>query len=401
MLYHSSAAAKSDQPAPSTIAAAWAARAPELAAWTLGRMANQTLAWGSYRAQEEVGKEYIRPDGARGILGPQTTRPMPSQRGKELLTPAVLIRHYLGRRREHIVGLHSTSPQNTSLWGAADIDWHGPTSTAPEINTATALGWFGRLRDLGMMPLLTDSNSAGGFHLEELFSRPVPTPVVYSFLKWLVSNHAAYGMAAPPEILPKQPEIRPGGLGNWLRLPGRHHTRNHWSRVWDGSRWLGGAEAVAYILVLRGDDPNLIPAEARTFTERPAQPAQPCRRATYTHNDGDDLARRITAYMSRLPSGLGEGQHRDDYAYTFAAFLVRDLALPDEAAVAWLVQWDRGNQVPKGESRLREILANAHAYAQRARGCGLEQLNRPGRNMASHKSKARRRPAFVPFTLEL
>src|SRR5262249_47165868 len=159
---------------------------------------------------------------------------------------------------------------------------------------------------------------------------------------------------------PKQPCIPPGRYGNWLRLPGRHHTRSHWSRIWDGGRWLEGEAAVAHVLAL-------LPAPASLLPDVP-QPARPAPRTarTTTGNPSDvagHLARRIAAYMGRLPH-LGAGQGRDDVAYHFAAWLVRDLQLTDEAALAWLNHWDDGNRPPKGEARLKEILASVHLYGQ-------------------------------------
>src|SRR5262249_49142833 len=72
---------------------------------------------------------------------------------------------------------------------------------------------------------------------------------------------------------------------------------------------------------------------------------------------------------SRLPHG-GEGSGRDDVAFCFACFLVRDLALDDGTALEWLCIWDQGNTSPKGRDRLTEILANAHAYGQHPVGSG-------------------------------
>src|SRR5207249_4880532 len=90
-----------------------------------------------------------------------------------------------------------------------------------------------------------------------------PTRRVFAFMRWLVRDHVGHGLSAPPETFPKQPGIPPGRYGNWLRLPGRHHTRPHWSRVWDGAGWREGAEAVAFLLTVSGDYPGLIPAEAQ------------------------------------------------------------------------------------------------------------------------------------------
>jgi hypothetical protein len=64
-----------------------------------------------------------------------------------------------------------------------------------------------------------------------LLAGRVPAERLYHFLRGLVADHGRLGMAAPPELFPKQPRLRPRpdgspGFGNWLRLPGRHHTRD-------------------------------------------------------------------------------------------------------------------------------------------------------------------------------
>jgi hypothetical protein len=349
---------------------AWADRAGELAGWAWGRLVNRTDAWGGYRAPEEVGKKYTRPDGTTGKLGAQTTR-------KGALTDAILARHFAARRREDIVGLHTTSTSNTSLWGAVEVDWHGEHSTAPEVNLAAALAWYERLCGLGFSPLLTDSNGKGGYHLRALFTEPVPTPLVYGFMHWLSADYCQYGLTAPPETFPKQAAVAPPGqsgqYGNWLRLPGRHHTREHWSRVWDGSRWVEGQEAVAFILSLTGDSPDLISADLPVQAPSP-WPVVPGNRL-WTRPTGNGLDGNVSAYLARLPN-LGAGQGRDDVAYRFACWLVRDRQLSDEAALAWLQRWDSGNSPPKGKGRLQEILAGAHRYGRKAYGAGLA---RPGR----------------------
>jgi hypothetical protein len=82
-------------------------------------------------------------------------------------------RHFRATVPEHLVGAHSTSPANTSLWGALDIDQHGETSAPAEVNWAAALAWYERLCLLDFDPLLIDSNGAGGFHLWVLFVEEV------------------------------------------------------------------------------------------------------------------------------------------------------------------------------------------------------------------------------------
>src|SRR5262249_44278457 len=82
------------------------------------------------------------------------------------------------------------------------------------------------------------------------------------------------------------------------------------------------------------------------------------------------LVRRVRGYMARLPH-RAEGEHRDDIAYEFACFLVRDLRLADPVALTWWSAWDAGTRPPKGEARLREIIASAHRYGKRPYGSGL------------------------------
>jgi hypothetical protein len=86
--------------------------------------------------------------------------------------------------------------------------------------------------------------------------------------------------------------------------------------------------------------------------------------------------------MARL-SRLSEGQGRDDIAYLFACWLVRDLRLDDDRPLGWLKFWDAGNRPPKGEARLREIIANAHTYGKRAYGAG--KLAGPFRVKSRHR----------------
>src|SRR5262249_40132531 len=150
---------------------------------------------------------------------------------------------------------------------------------------------------------------------------------------------------------------------------GRHHTRDHWSRVWDGERWLQDADAAEFILDLQGDGAGFIPAEAVALGSRQRADNRP-RRVLRVRERGSGRAGRLQAYMAPLPH-LSAGQGRDDVAYNFAAFLVRDLQLTDDSALAWLKEWDRGNTPPKVEDRLTEILASAHAYGKHAYGSGL------------------------------
>jgi hypothetical protein len=363
----------------------WAQRSQELAAWTVAHLVNRTDVWGGYRPL------HLREPG--NLNGKIWTKPARKDRGWKRLTEDIIVGHYAGLDLGHLIGLHSTSPENTSRWGAVDIDWHGADSPPAEVNLAAALAWYSRLASLGFTPLLTDSNGNGGYHLLALFRDPVATPKVFAFLRWLVSDYASHGLTAPPEIFPKQPSILPGRFGNWLRLPGRHHTRNHWSHVWDGSTWLKGAAAVAFILSLRGDPPALIPIEA-TALESVVRLE---RKTDMPHPgiiSGDHLTQRIRAYMARLPK-LFAGQGRHCVGYTFACWLARDLNLEDRLVLNWLRQWDAGNSPPLGADVLAELLNCAHSYGLHGYGSGMGLR---GHRCCPHR---RHKTHTIRFTVEI
>src|SRR5262249_18714730 len=123
-------------------------------------------------------------------------------------------------------------------------------------------------------------------------------------------------------------------------------------------------------------DPALVP-------DVPPTAPPPPRRTYRSTVAGDNLSALIAAYLRRLPN-LGEGQGRDDVAFNFAAWLVRDLAIADDVALGWVECWDSGNSPPKGRERLATILKNAHAYGQRTVGCG-RQLDRPRYDRHGHR----------------
>ncbi len=253
-----------------------------------------------------------------------------------------------------------------------------------EANRLAALHWYGALTRQGFHPLLTASNGKGGYHLRVLLAEAIDAARVYHFLCRLTLDHRTAGLDRPPEQFPKQSDVRKcaKGLGNWLRLPGRHHRRDYWSEVWAGTRWLDGHAAIDHLLTLTGDDPALIP-------DVPPPSIPPVTRRRH-YAAGDNLSVRIDAYLRRLPH-LAEGQGRDDVAFHFAAFLVRDLALSDAVALDWLERWDAANRPPKGRDRLAEIVTSAHAYGTRSIGCGLDP-ERPRYDRHGHRILTLQRP---------
>jgi hypothetical protein len=335
--------------------APWHVRADPLARWALARLVNRLDAWGAYYGGGQVTK--------RGTL-----------------THARIVRHFQGRDVGDIIGLHTAGADNRSKGGALDIDQHGDDPVRAEANRRAALHWHDVLIRLGFCPLLTASNGRGGYHLRILLGEPIDAARIFYFLRRLTADHRQHGFLRPPEQRPAQVDVRRCAkqLGSWLRLPGKHHKYLYWSAVYGAGEWLDDDDAIDHILALTGDDPALVPEVP------PGPPATPKRSTPRRYPAGDNLSSRIAAYLRRLPN-LAEGQGRDDVAFRFAAFLVRDLALADSTALDWLKRWDAGNSPPKGAERLAAILKNAHAYGQHAAGSGLPPPDAPRYDRHGHR----------------
>jgi hypothetical protein len=219
------------------------------------RLVVRADAYGRHRSKNEqqtISERLGKPVGERTTV--KLKRPLRIDR---------VVRHFKARERIDVIGLFFTDVANRGKGGLVDIDNHGDAD--PEANERAALGWFRVLAARGFRPLLYDDGN-GGFHLRILLADLVPAERVHYYLNDLVADHALYGLADPPEVFPKAPNPagRGKGLGNWARLPGRHHKRPYWCRVFDGKRWLEGDEAIDFILSLEGHPIDLIPLRGRS-----------------------------------------------------------------------------------------------------------------------------------------
>jgi len=270
------------------IAAAWKQHAPALAAWADANLVNRRDSFGRYLALE-----------AR----------TPEQEvftAKEPLTLAILQRHFIAASTGHLIGLHSTVRDDStgeaevaacwSRWLAIDIDRHDD-AIDPETTTRAALALHDRIADQGFSPLLLDSNGRGGFHLLALFDAPVATAKVFAFAKWIRRDWENLGLDADPETFPKQPSIGPGGFGNWFRLPGRHHTREHFTKVWRGGIWLEGLPAVKAIIEAKRSPAELIPREAL----KPARPPRGKAKSPAGSKDAKKAAKALDHLDASMP----------------------------------------------------------------------------------------------------
>jgi len=325
----------------------WQARAADLIQWTIDHLVNRGDAWGAYRPiskrREGKGNNYTAK--ARDGKG---------------LDRAILLRHFKGKKPEHVIGLHAISPQNTCRWGKLDFDQHGDDDDKADRNFEEAIQAGRRAIELGFRPILSDSNGRGGYHLEVIFCEPIAARTAHHFARWLARGTSA-------EAFPKQDSVdesRP--YGNWIRLHGRHHTRDHWERVWswEQERWLDGSEAVAEILSHEGDDPASIPTDCEEAKPEPPPRLPPPPRPSYI-NPQDHLDRCFNALLA-LRTHVGD----TGFTRLFAgACRCVEYDLDDGEAMEVLRRWLKADPLPYPwtDDNLAQKLHDADKTAERGK----------------------------------
>lgn len=250
----------------------WKSAATELADHALRHLSNRDDAMGAY--------------GANGPFCHKIAADEPEAKKNELLLR--LKSHFRGQT---IGGLYPNSaPNESGRWyarfGCIDIDLkpdHPKQEWRRQRNHDYALLLLGKLESSDIPALLEDSNGRGGFHIWFRLTDRVEVPRLYAFLQSLVSDAQTNGFESSfhrvtsdgklrflpdgkpdlgsdlPETFPKQAETSGKGLGNFIRLPGKHHTYNHWSRCWGDGEWLTEAESVEAWLTLPAAAADLIP----------------------------------------------------------------------------------------------------------------------------------------------
>ncbi len=242
----------------------WKSRANELADWAMDHLVNRKDVWGQFTVatpeeERKTGKSYK-------VL----TLPQKAMRGKDMVTLDKLRRHFSSIRRNHLIGLHSINDSNESKWIAIDIDMHSANATDAEDvnrrNFRAALHWWKKLQSQGYDPLLMDTNGMGGYHIWILFGEPVPTPGVFFLANNLISDWEEQNLDMKPETYPKRPVHEQGKFGASLRLPGLHHWRDHYTKIWSGDEWLDdpwltGSSAVDMMLNITPGPPPPQPTQ--------------------------------------------------------------------------------------------------------------------------------------------
>lgn len=254
------------------IASEWVRYADQLAEWAMERLVNRRDVWSQYTIKD--GK-------IRVVMLPITER---RKMGTDMVTLNKLHRHFSGKSPAHLIGLHSISDHSTAKWFAIDVDLHDESvpnaGEIAEANFNAALEWAQRLRDRGMDPMLLDSNGVGGYHVWVLLDKEYPLADVYDFADQLRSDWQELGLPRKPEQFPPKRAVNPDDLPYTLRTPGRHHTRPHYTRVWNFDRtddepeWLEGGDAIEAMLATR---PSKLP-KVRKRKEKTTGEIKPSRR---------------------------------------------------------------------------------------------------------------------------
>lgn len=262
------------------IAEEWQRYADDLAEWAMERLVNRRDVWSQYTLRNgEVGV----------VMLPIKER---RKAGTDMVTMNKLRRHFAGRAVSHLIGLHSISDHQTCKWFAVDVDLHDEeVANADEIalaNFAACLKWASQLREQFMDPVIMDSNGVGGYHLWCFLDKEYPLAEVYDFADNLRSDWDKLGLPRKPEIFPPKRVVAEDDLPYGLRVPGRHHTRHHYTRVWNfdavpgENEWLEGSDAIEALLSVRPsplphiekedrkDDP-----EAKTVEEKKSPSKKP------------------------------------------------------------------------------------------------------------------------------
>ena len=272
------------------ISSEWVRYADRLAEWAMERLVNRRDVWSQYTLK----------DGKIGVV----MLPIIERRkmGTDMVTLNKLHRHFSGKSPAHLIGLHSISDHSTCKWFAVDVDLHDeslPNSgEIAEANFNAALDWAERLREMGMDPMLMDSNGVGGYHVWVLLDKEYPLADVYDFADALRADWQELNLPRKPEQFPPKRAVGPDDLPYTLRTPGRHHTRHHYTRLWnfdavDGeNEWLEGGDAIEAMLGTRLSKlPKKRGAKEKKETEiKPSKPRktnpEPSRRRVCVDLDG-------------------------------------------------------------------------------------------------------------------
>lgn len=185
------------------------------------------------------------------------------------LTKDELAAHFAG---EVTIGCGATSRDDKCLWVAWDMDNH-VSDIATNVNHDFAIVIMKRLAEIDVHAVIEDSDGKGGIHVWVFFPEPVPAADAYRFSKWIARDYESHGLEAI-ECFPKSPSVlhTDEQCGTYLRVPGKHHKREHWSRFWGDGEWMTAEESVQLLLNLPVNSPACL---AHAPKDPPPSPVKP------------------------------------------------------------------------------------------------------------------------------
>lgn len=258
--------------------------------------------------------------------------------------------HFSGVDVGNLVAFHATSAAGTCRWIAIDLDCHDGNPDFAVRNWNFAVTIANRLLSFGITPLVMDSDGRGGFHILVLFTEPVDSQIAYRFAKWLVQDWQSHGVSEP-ETFPKQPTLKGMKFGSALRLPGRHHTRPHVTRVLTPGGLVAGGEAARLILATPLHPPGMIPVEARNYQRKAELPPQTVmllpehiaksRSAPKSTLAKQEILGRARTYLERSGPSI-DGQGGDSHFWRLIWCIRTKFSLTVEEAYPLFMEWNAG-----------------------------------------------------------
>jgi hypothetical protein len=184
---------------------------------------------------------------------------------KERFGLAELLMHFQASNPDHVIGLPTTSQEQSCRWIVIDVDSDEEDSEESQaIREKVALEFASRLGQYGSTPLVIKSSENSRFHVWMIFDHPISSKVAFSLGRKIVEDWRSLGLQKSPEVFPKQEQVAEGKLPNSVRLPGLHHTQKFYSEVWGGEKWLTGSDAVLSICAI-------VPFASRMITDKCAE----------------------------------------------------------------------------------------------------------------------------------
>ena len=306
---------------------AWQTNAQELAGWAWEQMAVKRDRYGQYSTNGSASWT------------------------SSALSLEILAAHFSG---DLTIGVGATSIDDECVLVAWDLDNH-VSDEATNVNLQYALLIVDRLRAMGFRPLIEDSDGKGGIHVWLFFSSRIPASVAFHFAKWVVRDYRDHGLEKI-ECFPKQPSVKntKKRCGNYIRTPGKHHKRDHWSRFWGTEGWLSLTDSVQLLLAHKGCDAALIP---------PLEEDEP---AAISSIPDDSLVTNDQAVLVRMQQhvsttpGAVAGEHGHDVTFRMACDLLHGFGTVSiEQVMPIFMDWNAKCSPPWSEVELLHKLEDA------------------------------------------